>query len=145
MLLAESVRPNGDILSRKLIDLGSAPASRRDLAAHGGQSWHRQKQGRTENSAVIRAWRKILKGEQPSRPGAVAAFSGPNRLSLEARSFGACQRRSPVVTFPITNRGKPASDHFRVTNHTSNTTTTAGTRCAGNADTGAVPMTPLEA
>jgi hypothetical protein len=46
MLLAESVRPSGDILSRKLIDLGSAPASRRDLAAHGGQSCHRQKRGR---------------------------------------------------------------------------------------------------
>jgi hypothetical protein len=48
----------------------------------------------SENSAVIRAWRKILKGEQPSRPRAVAAFGGPNRLSLEARSFGACQRKA---------------------------------------------------
>jgi hypothetical protein len=55
----------------------------------------------SENSAVIRAWRKILKGEQPSRPRAVAAFGGPNRLSLEARSFGACQRRSRVVSFPL--------------------------------------------
>jgi hypothetical protein len=102
MLLAESARPNGGILSQKLIDLAALPLPGGILPRLVGRVVIDRNEDGSENSAVvIRAWRKSLKGEQPSRPRAVAAFGGHEQIISRSASLRCLSKGKPCLSFPL--------------------------------------------